>query len=50
MRNFSRNFKLPVFLKSTKTDSFAVWFVVTGNATPDGIHSLENLPVLGHFT
>ena len=30
-------FKLPAFLKLTNTDPFAAWFVVTGDATPDGI-------------
>ena len=29
--------KLLVFLKLTYTDPFAAWFVVTGDATPDGI-------------
>jgi len=35
---FTPLFKLPVFLKLTNTDPFAAWFVVTGDATPDGIH------------
>ena len=30
-------FKLPTFLKLTSTDPFAAWFVVTGDATLDGI-------------
>ena len=30
-------FKLPVFLKLIGMDAFAAWFVVTGDATPDGI-------------
>ena len=32
-------FKLPPFLKLTNTDPFAAWFVVTGDATPDGVGS-----------
>ena len=28
--------KLPVFLKSTDTDPFAAWFVLTEDAIPDG--------------
>ena len=28
---------MPPFLKLTNTDPFAAWFVVTGDATPDGI-------------
>jgi len=31
------DFKRTVFLKMTNTDPFAAWFVVTGDATPDGI-------------
>jgi len=33
-------FKLLLFLKLTRTGPFAAWFVVTGDATPDGIEPL----------
>ena len=35
---FHHFFKLPAFLHLTDTVPFAAWFVVTGDATPDGIH------------
>jgi len=45
-------FKLPAFFKLTKTDPFAAWFVVTGDATPDGIRvvrlvlgAISSLPI-----
>ena len=31
------NVTLTPFLRLTNTDPFAAWFVVTGDATPDGI-------------
>jgi len=30
-------YKLPAFPKLTNTGSFAAWFVVTGDVTPDGV-------------
>ena len=36
-------FKLPVFLNLTNTDPFAAWFVVTGDATLDGIRVVRSL-------
>ena len=36
-------FKLPSFLKLTNTDPFAAWFVVTGDATPDGIRVVRSV-------
>jgi len=36
-------FKLPPFLKLINTDPFAVWFVVTGDATPDGIRVVRSV-------
>ena len=48
-------FKLPAFLKLINTDSFAVWFVVTGDATPDGIRvvrsavgAISSLPIVAY--
>ena len=35
--------KLPVFLMSTNEDFFAAWFVVTGDATPDGIRVVRSV-------
>jgi len=35
--------KLPVFLKLTNADPFAAWFVVTGDATPDGIRVVRSV-------
>ena len=35
--------KLPPFLKLTNTDPFAAWFVVTGDATPDGIRVVRSV-------
>ena len=35
--------KLPVFLKLTNTDTCAAWFVVTGDATPDGTRVVRSL-------
>ena len=34
--------KLPVFLMLTNTDPFAAWFVVTEDATPDGIRVVRS--------
>ena len=54
-------FKIPAFLKLTDTDPFAVWFVVTGDATLDGIRAVRWVlgaisslsivagPMVGHF-
>ena len=36
-------FKLPVFIKLTNTDTFAAWFVVTGDATLDGIRVVRSV-------
>jgi len=36
-------FKLPAFLKLSNTDPFAAWFVVTGDATPDGIRVVRSV-------
>ena len=36
-------FKLQPFLKLTKTDPFAAWFGVTGDATPDGIRVVRSV-------
>ena len=36
-------FELPVFLKLTVTDPFAAWFVVIGDATPDGIRVVRSV-------
>ena len=38
-----RLLKLPVFLKLTNTNPFAAWFVVTGDATPDGIRVVRSV-------
>ena len=35
--------KLPAFLKLTNTDPFVAWFVVTGDATPDGIRVVRSV-------
>ena len=36
-------FKLPLFPKLTNTDPFAAWFVVTRDATPDGIRVVRSV-------
>jgi len=36
-------FKLPSSLKLTNTDPFVAWFVVTGDATPDGIRVVRSV-------
>jgi len=36
-------FKLPPFLKLTSMEPFAAWFVVTGDATPDGIRVVRSV-------
>ena len=36
-------FKLPVFLKLIGMDAFAAWFVVIGDATPDGIRVVRSV-------
>ena len=35
--------KLPELLKLPNTDPFAAWFVVTGDATPDGIRVVRSV-------
>ena len=35
--------KLPVFLKLINTDPFAAWFVVTEDATPDGMRVVRSV-------
>ena len=41
-------FKWPEFLKLTHTNPFTAWFVVTGDATPDGIRVVRS--VLGSIS
>ena len=36
-------FQMPAFLKSTKTDPSAACFVVTGDATPDGVRVVRSV-------
>ena len=47
---------MPVFLKLTNTDPFAAWFVVTRDATPDGIRvvrsvfgAISSLPIVTYL-
>ena len=37
------SFKLPGLLKLTNTEPFAAWFVVTGDATADGISVVRSV-------
>ena len=34
---------MPAFLKLISTDPFTAWFVVTGDATPDGIRIVQSV-------
>jgi len=36
-------FKLPAFLELSNTDPFAAWFVLSGDATPDGIRVVRSV-------
>ena len=40
---YAHFFELPPFLSLTYTDPFAACFVVTGDATPDGIHAVQSV-------
>ena len=39
----SRPGSLPGVVKLTNTDPFAAWFLITGDATPDGIRVVRSL-------